>query len=109
MELIDYGDLNIKNISYKIEMIKEPGNNQREIQRIQIRLNNYNNKFDHWMDEINNSQSVEPAASALGNLASLALNWLYYQKSEELENFISSAEKSIYCINWAASLVGVIC
>ena len=55
MELIDNGDLNIKNISYKIEMIKEPGNNQSEIQRIQIRLNNYNNKFDHWMDEINNS------------------------------------------------------
>jgi hypothetical protein len=74
MELIDHGDLNIKNISFKIEMIKslieqlikEPGNNQREIQRINIRLNNYNNKYDHWMDQINNALSVEPAASALG-------------------------------------------
>ena len=66
MEAIDNGDLTIKYISYKIEMIKalieklkkEPVNNvsnNREIQRIQIRLNNYNNKFDHWMDEINNS------------------------------------------------------
>ncbi len=54
MEIIDNGDLNIKNISYKIEMIKalieklkkEPGNNvtnNKEIQTIQIRLNNYNN------------------------------------------------------------------
>ena len=77
MELIDNGDLNIKNISYKIEMIKalieklkkEPVNNvsnNKEIQRIQIRLNNYNNKYDHWMDQINNPKSVEPAASALG-------------------------------------------
>ena len=77
MELIDNGDLNIKNISFKIEMIKalieklkkEPGNNvsnNKEIQRIQIRLNNYNNKYDHWMDQNNNSLSVEPAASALG-------------------------------------------
>ncbi len=59
MDLIDNGDLNIKNISYKIEMIKalieklkkEPGNNvtnNKEIQRIQIRLNNYNNKYDWW-------------------------------------------------------------
>ena len=51
MELIDNGDLNIKNISFKIEMIKalieklkkEPVNNvskNREIQRIHIRLNN---------------------------------------------------------------------
>ena len=59
MELIDNGDLNIKNISYKIEMIKalieklkkEPVNNvsnNKEIQRIQIRLNNYNNKYDWW-------------------------------------------------------------
>ena len=77
MELIDNGDLNIKNISIKIEMIKalieklkkEPVNNvsnNKEIQRIQIRLNNYNNKYDHWMDQINNPKSVEPAASALG-------------------------------------------
>ena len=59
MELIDNGDLNIKNISFKIEMIKalieklkkEPVNNvskNKEIQRIQIRLNNYNNKYDWW-------------------------------------------------------------
>ena len=33
---------------------KEPGNNQKEIMKIQIRLNNYNNKYDHWMDQINN-------------------------------------------------------
>ena len=48
---------------------KEPVNNvlnNREIQRIQIRLNNYNNKYDHWMDNINKSFKVEPAASALG-------------------------------------------
>jgi hypothetical protein len=46
MDLIDNGDLNIKNISYKIEMIKalieklkkDPGNNQKEIMKIQIRL-----------------------------------------------------------------------
>ena len=66
MEAIDNGDLNIKNISYKIEMIKalieklknEPVNNvtnNKEIQRIQLRLNNYNNKYDRWMDQINNS------------------------------------------------------
>ena len=59
MELIDNGDLNIDNIAYKITMIKalieklktEPVNNvsnNKEIQRIQIRLNNYNNKYDWW-------------------------------------------------------------
>ena len=59
MDLIDNGDLTIENISYKIEMIKalieklkkEPVNNvsnNKEIQRIQIRLNNYNNKYDWW-------------------------------------------------------------
>ena len=81
MELIDNGDLNIKNISYKIEMIKalieklkkEPVNNvsnNKEIQRIQIRLNNYNNKYDWWKStrdaELLKSYSVEPVASALG-------------------------------------------
>ena len=78
MDLIDNGDLNIKNISYKIEMIKalieklkkETGNNQREIQRIQTRLNNYNNKYDWWKStrdaELLKSYSVEPVASALG-------------------------------------------
>jgi hypothetical protein len=78
MELIDNGDLNILNISFKIEMIKalieklkkEPGNNQREIIKIQIRLNNYNNKYDWWKStrdaELLKSYSVEPVASALG-------------------------------------------
>ena len=65
MQAIDIGDLNIKNISSKIQMIKElieqlkkePENNftkNKEIQRIQIRLNNYNNKYDRWLDQINN-------------------------------------------------------
>ncbi len=59
MDIIDNGDLHIDNIAYKIQMIKalleklktEPLNNvtnNKEIQRIQIRLNNYNNKFDWW-------------------------------------------------------------
>ena len=62
MDLIDNGDLNIDNIACKIQMIKAlietlkktEGNNQREIIKIQVRLNNYNNKYDHWMDQINN-------------------------------------------------------
>ncbi len=36
---------------------KEPVNNvsnNKEIQRIQVRLNNYNNKYDHWIDQKNN-------------------------------------------------------
>ena len=81
MELIDNGDLTIENISFKIEMIKalieklkeEPVNNvsnNKEIQRIQIRLNNYNNKYDWWKlsrdAELIKSYSVEPVASALG-------------------------------------------
>ena len=93
MELIDNGDLTIENISYKIEMIKElieqlkkereddftnekeRNGITKEIQRIEIRLNNYNNKYDHWMDKINKSFNVEPAASALGGIApALALN-----------------------------------
>ena len=59
MNEIDNGDLNIDNIVCKIQMIKalleklktEPLNNvtnNKEIQRIQIRLNHYNNKFDWW-------------------------------------------------------------
>ena len=59
MDLIDNGDLHIDNIACKIQMIKalleklktEPLNNvtnNKEIQRIQIRLNHYNNKFDWW-------------------------------------------------------------
>ena len=42
-----------------IEKLKqEPVNNVKnntETQRIQLRLNNYNNKYDHWMDQKNNS------------------------------------------------------
>ena len=66
MDLIDNGDLNIKNISFKIQMIKElieqlkkereddftnekeRNGITKEIQRIEIRLNNYNNKYDWW-------------------------------------------------------------
>ena len=59
MQSIDNGDLTIDNIACKITMIKalieklktEPLNNvtnNKEIQRIQIRLNNYNNKYD-WL------------------------------------------------------------
>ena len=88
MELIDNGDLTIENISFKIEMIKElieqlkkeredDFTNEKdrnvitkEIQRIQIRLNNYKNKYDWWKsirdEELIKSFNVEPAASALG-------------------------------------------
>ena len=88
MEEIDNGDLNIKNISFKIQMIKElieqlkkereddftnekeRNGITKEIQRIEIRLNNYNNKFDWWKsirdEELIKSFNVEPAASALG-------------------------------------------
>ena len=63
MQAIDNGDLNIDNIVCKIKMIKAlieslkktEGNNQKEIMRIQVRLNNYNNKWDHWMDQLNKS------------------------------------------------------
>ena len=66
MQAIDNGDLTIENISYKIEMIKElieqlkkereddftnekvRNGITKEIQRIEIRLNNYNNKYDWW-------------------------------------------------------------
>ena len=59
MQAIDTGDANIENIPFKIQMIKalieklkiEPLNNvtnNKEIQRLQIRLNNYNNKYD-WL------------------------------------------------------------
>ena len=88
MELIDNGDLTIENISYKIEMIKElieqlkkereddftnakeRNGITKEIQRIEIRLNNDNNKYDWWKsirdEELIKSFNVEPAASALG-------------------------------------------
>ena len=88
MELIDNGDLTIENISYKIEMIKElieqlkkereddftnekeRNGITKEIQRIEIRLNNYNNKYDWWKsirdEELIKSYSAEPVASALG-------------------------------------------
>ena len=63
MQAIDNGDLNIDNIAGKIQMIKAlietlkktEGNNQKEILKIQIRLNNYNNKWDHWMDQLTKS------------------------------------------------------
>ncbi len=63
MDLIDNGDLNIDNIAGKIQMIKAlietlktaEGNNQKEIMKIQIRLNNYNNKWDHWVDQLTKS------------------------------------------------------
>ena len=88
MQAIDNGDLTIENISYKIEMIKElieqlkkereddftnekeRNGITKEIQRIEIRLNNYNNKYDWWKsirdEELIKSFNVEPAASALG-------------------------------------------
>ena len=60
MQQIDNGDLTIDNIATKIQMIKalleklknEQDNkftNNKEIQRIQIRLNNYNSKYDWWI------------------------------------------------------------
>ena len=60
MQSIDTGDVNIDNIAGKIQMIKalleklknEQDNkftNNKQIQRIQIRLNNYNNKYDWWI------------------------------------------------------------
>jgi hypothetical protein len=66
MQEIDNGDLTIENIPFKIQMIKElieqlkkereddftnekeRNGITKEIQRIQIRLNNYNNKYDWW-------------------------------------------------------------
>ena len=88
MQEIDNGDLTIENIPFKIQMIKElieqlkkereddftnekeRNGITKEIQRIQTRLNNYNNKFDWWKsirdEELIKSLSVEPAASALG-------------------------------------------
>ena len=66
MNEIDNGDLNIDNIACKIQMIielieqlkkereddftneKERNEITKEIQKIQIRLNNYNNKNDRW-------------------------------------------------------------
>ena len=88
MQAIDNGDLTIENIPFKIQMIKElieqlkkereddftnekeRNGITKEIQRIQIRLNNYNNKYDWWKstrDEyLIKSCSVEPVASALG-------------------------------------------
>ena len=88
MQEIDNGDLTIENIPFKIQMIKElieqlkkeredDFTNEKErnvitkeIQRIQIRLNNYNNKYDGWKsirdEELIKSYSAEPAASALG-------------------------------------------
>ena len=88
MQAIDNGDLTIENIPFKIQMIKgliqqlkkereddftnekERNGITKEIQRIQIRLNNYNNKYDWWKstrdEDLIKSFNVEPAASALG-------------------------------------------
>jgi hypothetical protein len=88
MQEIDNGDLTIENIPFKIQMIKElieqlkkereddftnekeRNGITKEIQRIQTRLNNYNNKYDWWKStrdaELLKSYSVEPSASALG-------------------------------------------
>ncbi len=49
---------------------KERNGIRKEIQRIQTRFNNYNNKFDWWKssrdEELIKSFSVEPVAAALG-------------------------------------------
>ena len=88
MQTIDNGDLTIENIPFKIQMIKElieqlkkereddftnekeRNGITKEIQRIEIRLNNYNNKYDWWKsirdEELIKSYSVEPVASAFG-------------------------------------------
>ena len=87
MELIDNGDIHFDNIAYKIQMIKElieqlkkereddftnekeRNGITKEIQRIQIRLNNYNNKFDLWKSLIDvnliKSSSADAVAAAL--------------------------------------------
>ena len=87
MELIDNGDIHIDNIAYKIQMIKElieqlkkereddftnekeRNGITKEIQKIQIRLNNYNNKFDLWKSLIDvnliKSSSADAVAAAL--------------------------------------------
>ena len=57
MQQIDKGDLKVHHIATKIQMIKalleilqkSEGNNQKEIMKIQVRLNNYNNKYD-WLN-----------------------------------------------------------
>ena len=83
---------------------KERNGITKEIQRIQIRLNNYNNKFDWWKsnrdEELIKSYSAEPVASALGEQPRL---WLLTYK------ILAFLPKTIICINWAASFVGVIC
>ena len=88
MQEIDNGDLTIENIPFKIQMIKElieqlkkereddftnekeRNGITKEIQRIQTRLNNYNNKYDWWKsirdEELIKSYGVEPVAAALG-------------------------------------------
>ena len=88
MQGIDNGDLTIENIPFKIQMIKElieqlkkereydftnekeRNGITKEIQRIEIRLNNYNNKYDWWKairdEELIKSYSAERVASALG-------------------------------------------
>ena len=70
MEQIDNGDIHINNIIPKMQMMKalieelkndseqdfisekERNANIKEIFRIQIRLNNYQNKYDFWIIEM---------------------------------------------------------
>ncbi len=88
MVAIDNGALHIGNMAYKIQMIielnkqlkkerdddftNEKARNgiTKQIQRIQIRLNNYNNKYDWWKSTrdvyLIKSYSVEPVTSASG-------------------------------------------
>ena len=87
MELIDDGDIHIDNIAYKIQIIKElieqlkkereddftneKKRNEitKEIQKIQLRLNNYNYKFDLWKslrdENLIKSSGADPVAAAL--------------------------------------------
>ena len=87
MDLIDNGDLTIENITFKIQMIKalikqlkqereDDFTNKKERNvitkerlRIQIRLNNYYNKYDLWKitrdDHLIKLSCAVPVASAL--------------------------------------------
>ena len=70
MEQIDNGDIHINNIIPKMQMMKalidelkndseqdfisekEQNANIKEIFRLQIRLNNYQNKYDFWINDM---------------------------------------------------------
>ena len=76
MELIDNGDLHINNIIPKMQMMKalidelkndseqdfisekERNANLKEIFKIQTRLNNYQYKYDFWINEM--VENVQP-------------------------------------------------